>query len=206
MKSAVAQRAFSLIELLTVIALMALLTSLLAPAFNNFGRAGQLNADGNKVVNLVNLAGQNSMSKNVMTALVVVSPDQSNAYRSFTLLEYAPEANEWKQISGWENLKDGVVVDPTSFSFTEYPAVKPEPDLPTIRYGGKAITSYKYLVFLPNRSLLQNTSAQLKLAEGTFAANASTPTYTRRSTDGTPANFYNVTVLGTTGRPMIDRE
>jgi len=206
MKFPAAQRAFSLIELLTVIAFMALLTSLLTPAFNNFGRAGLLNADGNKVVNLVNLAGQNSMSKNVMTALVVVSPDQNNAYRSFALLEYSADSNEWKQITGWENLKDGIVVDPSSFSFTDYPAVKPQPDLPPVRYGGKTITSYKYLVFLPNRSLLQNTSAQLKLAEGNFAGNASTPTYTRRGANGTPANFYNVTVLGTTGRPIIDRE
>ncbi len=200
-------KAFTLIELLTVIAVMAVLTSLLAPAFNSIGRSSQLSAEGNKVVNLVNLAGQNSMAKNAMTALVAIPTDQSasSAYRAFALFEYVPEASDWKQISGWETLKEGVVVDPASFTFTSYPASKPQPDLPAIKYGGRTISSYKYVVFLPNRSLLQNSSAQLKLAEGLFAGGASTPTYTRKGSDGSPANYYNVTVLGTTGRPKIDR-
>jgi prepilin-type N-terminal cleavage/methylation domain-containing protein len=200
-------RAFTLIELLTVIAIMALLASMVAPAFNNFGKSSQLSADGNKVVNLVNLAGQNSISKNAMTALVAIAPGSGagTAYKAFTLLEFMPESSDWKQITGWETLKDGVVIDPASFTFTEYPGVKPQPDLPAIRYGGKTISSYKYLIFLPNRSLLQNTSAQLKLVEGVFAANASAPTYTRKASDGTPENYYNVTVLGTTGIPKIDR-
>lgn len=196
-------RAFSLLELLTVITLIVLLTTLVAPSFTNLGRANLLTTSGNKVVNLINYGGQNSLSKNALTALVAIAPDSGKAYSVFALMEYVPANGEWKQLSGWETLRDGVVVDQCSFA--SYPATKPEPDFPAIKYQGKTISDFKYIVFLPNRSLLQNTSAQIRLAEGTFASGAETPTYTRSKGDGTPANYYAVTVLGATGRPKIDR-
>jgi len=197
------RRAFSLIELLTVIAMIALLTTLVAPSFTNLGRASLLTTSGNKVVNLINYAGQNSLSKNALTALVALAPDSGRAYQVFALMEYTASNGEWKQITGWEKINDGVVVDQCTFS--EYPSVKPEPDLPAIKYQGKTISTYKYIVFLPNRSLLQDASAQIRLTEGNFATGAQTPTYTRVKGDGTPANYYAVTVLGATGRPKIDR-
>ncbi|CAN5340983.1 hypothetical protein BH09VER1_BH09VER1_27470 [soil metagenome] len=197
--------AFSLIELLTVVAIISLMTTLLVPAFNNLGKAQLLNSEGNRVVNLINLAGQNSASKNAMTALVALPGDSTRpgAYNTFGLFEYVPDASGWRQVSKWETLKDGIVVD-QALSFTDYPTKKPEPDFPSITYRGATVAAYKYIVFLPNRSLLQNISAQVRLAEGFYAASASTPTYTRPGPGG-PVNYYLVTVLGTTGRPKIDR-
>lgn len=199
------RRGFSLIELLTVIAMMAVLTTLVAPAFNNLGKSSLLSAEGNRVFNLVNYAGQNSISKNAMTALVVIDPQSGSAYRAFALFECLPESTDWKQISPWETLKDGIVLDPSTFSTFTDSSTQPQPALPLMRYRNGTVGTYKYVVFLPNRSLLQNTSAQLKLAEGIVPSGASTPTYTRPGTDGTPANYYAVTVLGPTGRPKIDR-
>lgn len=207
MKLSPNNRAFSILELLTVIAMIALLTTLVAPSFSNLGRANLLTTSGNKVVNLINYAGQNSLSKNAMTALIAVAPDSGKGYQVFTLMEYAPGAGEWRQLTGWETLRDGIVVDQCTFSSysTTDPATKPEPDLPAIKYQGKTITDYKYVIFLPNRSLLQNTSAQIRFAEGSFAPGADAPTYSRKGADGNPANYYAVTVLGATGRPKIDR-
>lgn len=201
------QRAFSILELLTVIALIAILTTLVAPSFSNLGRANLLSTSGNKVVNLINYAGQNSLAKNAMTALIALAPDSGKNYTVFTLMEYAPNSGEWKQLSGWETLRDGIVVDQINFSdySSQDPATKPQPDLPAIKYQGRTYSDYKYLVFLPNRSLLQNTSAQIRFAEGSFAPGAEAPTYSRRGSDGSPANYYAVTVLGATGRPKIDR-
>jgi type II secretory pathway pseudopilin PulG len=198
------RRAFSLVELVAVIAMMALLTTLVAPVFNNLGRSNLLSAEGNRVVNLINCAGQNSIAKNAMTALVAADPQSGNACRIFALFECPPESTGWKQITPWETLKDGIVLDPSSLSTLTDSATQPQPPLPTMRFRGGIIGAYKYLVFLPNRSLLQNTSAQLKLAEGIFPPGAIQPTYTRPGADGTPANFYSVTVLGPTGRPKID--
>lgn len=199
------RRAFSLIELLTVIAMMALLTTLVAPAFNNLGKSSLLSAEGNRVVNLVNYAGQNSISRNAMTAMVVIDPQSGSAYRAFALFECLPESTDWKQISAWETLKDGIVLDPSTFSTFTDSGTQPQPALPQMRYRNGAVGAYKYVIFLPNRSLLQNTSAQLKLAEGSVPSGANIPTYSRPGSDGTPANYYAVTVLGPTGRPKIDR-
>lgn len=188
--------------------MMALLTTLIAPAFNNLGKASLLSAEGNKIVNLVNYAGQNSMSKNAMTALVVAAPDAAtgNAYRAMALFELVPETSAWKQVSSWDTLKDGVVLDPSLFSTFTDSSSQPQPPFPSpITYRGANLTNYKYLIFLPNRSLMQSTSAQLKLAEGFFLPGASVPKYSRPASDGTPANYYSVTVLGPTGRPKIDR-
>ena len=197
--------AFSLVELLVVIAIGSLMMVLLIPAFHNFGRSQLLNAEGNKLVNLINLAGQNSAAKNAMTALVAI-PGNSTRPGSFGLFEYVPEGSGWKQISKWEILKDGIVAEylnPT-YAFTDYPAVKPTPDFPGITFRGAAVPAFKYLVFLPSRSLFQNNSAQLRLAEGFFAAGANASTYTRPGSGG-PANYSTVTVLSTSGHPKIDR-
>lgn len=196
---------FSLIELLTVIAMMALLTTLAAPAFNNLGKSSLLSSEGNRVVNLVNYAGQNSTAKNAMTALVMIDPQSGSAYRAFALFECLPEATEWKQVSSWEVLKDGIVLDPSCFTTFADSGTQPQPAFSPIRFQNSVVGAYKYVIFLPNRSLLQNTSAQLKLAEGNIPAGTSAPAYTRPAADGSPANFYAITVLGPTGRPKIDR-
>src|SRR5688572_20486513 len=65
--------AFTLVELIVVIALIVLLVALVAPAFTGSGRATALKAGGNNVANLALLARQNSLTKNAMTALVVIS-------------------------------------------------------------------------------------------------------------------------------------
>ena len=199
-------RAFSLIELLVVVAICGLLMVMLVPAFNNLGKAQLLNAEGNKIVNLINLAGQNSAAKNAMTALIAI-PGDSTRPGGFGLFEYLPEGAGWKQIAEWESLKDGITFDypNTNYKFSEYPALKPSPDFPAITYRGASVSSFQYLVFLPSRSLFQPTSAQLRLVEGFYAAGATNPTYTRPGSYNGAANYYAVTVLGTSGRPKIDQ-
>ena len=197
--------AFSILELLVVIAIGSVMMVLLIPAFNSLGKAQLLNAEGNKFVNLINLAGQNSAAKNAMTALIAV-PGSSTNVAGFGLFEYVPEGSGWKQVSKWETLKDGIVAyypNPTN-KFTDYPAaIPPIQDFPGITYRGKAITAFQYLIFLPSRSLLQSTNAQLQLAEG-FAASGPI-TFTRPAAGGGPANYYKVTVVAASGHPKIDR-
>lgn len=197
--------AFSLIELLVVIAIIGLMMVLIVPAFNNFGKAQLLNAEGNKIASLINLAGQNSAAKNAMTALVAI-PGDSSRPGSFGLFEYLPESVAWKQISKWESLKTGIAAEFTNatYGFTEYPGVKPNPDFSAISFRGANIPEFKYLVFLPSRSLFQNNSAEFQLVEG-FHASGTNITYTRKGSASSPANYYRLTVLGTTGRAKIDR-
>ncbi len=198
--------AFSLVELLVVIALLGIMAVLIVPAFNNLGKSQILTAEGNKLVNLINLAAQNSSAKNAMTALIAVPGSSTNSV-GFSLFEYVPEGTGWKQVSKWETLKDGIVAyyPNASYKFTDYPATPPPiQDFPTISYRNTPVSAFQYLIFLPSRSLLQNTSAQFQLAEGFTPGGAIS--FTRPLPAGGPANFYTVTVLGTTGRAKIDRQ
>jgi prepilin-type N-terminal cleavage/methylation domain-containing protein len=198
--------AFSLIELLVVVAIIGAMAVLLVPAFNSIGKSQLLNAEGNKIVNLINLAGQNSAAKNAMTALIAIKGSSTNAV-AFGLFEYVPEGTGWKQVSKWEPLKDGIVAyyNNPDYKFTDYPAAKPPiQDFPALTYRGAPASAFQYLIFLPSRSLLQSTSAQFQLAEG--FATAGGLAFTRPATGGgKPANFYTVTVLATSGYPKIDR-
>jgi len=198
--------AFSLVELLVVIAILGMMTVLLVVVFNNFGKSRVLNAEGDKLVNLINLAGQNSAARNAMTALVAI-PGDSTRHDSFGLFEFLPEATQWRQISKWETLSDGILAEfpNPAYQFSDYPAVKPSPDFPGIQFLGASVPSFKYLIFLPSRSLIQGNSAQLRLVEGYFPPGASAPVFTRPGANAGVANFYKMTVLGTTGRPKIDR-
>lgn len=197
------EKGFSLIELLAAMAVVAILTGLLVPALANLGKASSLSTAGSKVNGLVSLAGQNSAARNAMTALVAVLPDSGRTDYAFTLLELAPDSGGWKQIHGWEKLPSGIAMD--QCSFVDYPVKNPEPAFPKIQYNGKEITSFKYVIFLPNKSLRDNGSAQLRLVEGFFEGNTNSVVYTRRDATGNPDNYFTMTVLGATGRTKIDR-
>ncbi len=64
-------------ELLVVMGVMAILASLSVAAFGGT-KAMDLSNAGNLVVDLVNQARQNSISKNVMTALLLARDSQNN--------------------------------------------------------------------------------------------------------------------------------
>lgn len=196
--------AFSLLELLVVIAIGSVMVVLLIPAFNSLGKSQMLNAEGNKIVNLINFAGQNSAAKNAMTALIAI-PGKSTNVAALGLFEYVPEGSGWKQVSKWEPIKDGIVAwGNPDHPFTDSSIPPPIQVFPSISYRGQAVPAFQYLIFLPSRSLVQSTNAQLQIAEG-FASSAGPITFTRPATGGSPANFYNVTVVAASGCPKIDR-
>jgi prepilin-type N-terminal cleavage/methylation domain-containing protein len=213
---------FTLIELLTVVAIMVTVVGLAVPAFTSIGSANLLDASGNRAVNLINFAREDAMSKNAMTALVVLTSPQNSAYRTLAVMELPNGSTVWNQVSAWETLSSGAMIDPGPdnnsthipfpylFNFTRSTvpagtAGVPRTAFPSIQYGGATVQSYQYEVFLPNGSLLSGSSATIRLAEG-FISSGNTATYTRPDPHGGgPANYYNITILGATGRTKIDR-
>lgn len=202
------RRGFSLVELLVVMGIMVLLTSLLAPMFNT---GGKLAGSGNQIAFFVDQARQHSMSKNVMTALVLNTDDNTGGgHRAFTLLEYNAEdaAPEWKQVSQWLNLPTGVVVDASGSATFLDNTVNPLPfaansTLP-VKYQGAQVGSYAARVFLPSGALSNpDFPAQIQLVEGLRQGSATV--YTRPAAGGGAANWYRISIIGATGRGKIER-
>ncbi|XHR29766.1 MAG: Tfp pilus assembly protein FimT/FimU [Chthoniobacteraceae bacterium] len=201
--------AFTLLELLTVMGIAALLVTTVTPALTKMGKPAELNGSGNTVANLMNFARQNALSKNAMTALVLVTDASVTPQnRLLTVLELPvhsdnstqASSSDWKQITKWETLDAGVVI-----SDWTYPAQSVSPALPQLLYGGKTLSSFKYLLFLPNGSIAGDSSPTVQLVEGYMPKGGSTPLYTGAVKNGTPANYYKLTVLNATGRVKIDR-
>ncbi|XHR30979.1 MAG: Tfp pilus assembly protein FimT/FimU [Chthoniobacteraceae bacterium] len=202
---------FTLIELLFVMAIIASLATLSVPSFTSLGKSAGLNGGGNMVAGLITSARQNALSKNTMTALVIVtdsSVDPQN--RLFTMMELPahednttkPQSSDWKQITKWETLVRGVIVS----NWTSSPQTV-SPTFPKLRYGNHWITQdgFKYLIFMPDGSTLSNTSTTVQLVEGYIPKGETVPLYTSVLKNGNPANYYKLTILNTTGRIKIDR-
>lgn len=212
---------FTLTEILAVLAIISIVTA----ATFSYGLIGpkgmgKVEGSGNQVVDLIDLARQTAVSKNEMTALVVVT-DPSVGLRNQLLMVYelqmpvngsAPTSANWVPSTGWQMLYHGVLADPNPTYFTfnnssdsSSTAGVPSPSFPAINYLGQNVSTYKYLVFTADGSLLSGNSATVRISPGAFPQGSSTVVYAGGTTGGVPNNYYNITILGATGMVKIDR-
>lgn len=186
---------FSLVELLTVIAIMAVLLSLGAGSVAGIGRANQLTATGNRISNLASLARQEAISQNTPTALIMLPADaDASIAAAFAVLLL--QDGQWKQISRWEILPESVVIDADTSSFLQNGALPALADAasPIGSFRGKSlsVSDCSARVFLPSGGLWNpDKSATVRLIEK------------NRADPG--ANYYDITFLGATGLPKIER-
>jgi hypothetical protein len=205
-----------MIELMFVMAVIVVLVSLVVPAVSNFGKATGLVAGGNMVVNLAGVARQTAMTRNSLSALVLLGAHGSeDDFRAFSVLSYEPGV-AWTAVTPWQALPEGIVVDRSGEmdlsdgSSGTFVARSPKAlpfqvgrELP-VRHHGKPVYAYALRVFLPGGSL-QNAEepAHLRLVEGFL--NGAEVTYTRPGAGGKPANFYDVALIGATGIAKASR-
>lgn len=191
---------FSLLELLVAMAIMISLMGLVVPAVTSTRTAEALNLGGNQVATLLSFARENSLSKNVMTALAVVTDPSINQQNPvFTVLELLPPKNgtaptpaDWKQISKWQKLEPGITVNDWT---TQTGTSGNISVLPSLIYGGKPINqaNVKVLIFMPDGGTYSDSPTTVQLADSKTVKN------------GTPTNYYKLTVLNATGRIKIGR-
>jgi len=105
-------RAFSLVELLVVISVLAILMSASIPALLSSQRASALTQAGNAIVDLTNLARETAQSKNTITALILVTKTSVQIQQAVAVLEYDAMGENWKTATGWIRLPlNAAVVD-----------------------------------------------------------------------------------------------
>jgi len=196
--------AFSLVELLVVMAVITMLVSLAVPALQGV-RARSLVNGGNMVADLIQQARQNSMSRGVCTALVMVNnkkEDWNN--RLFMLVDLAPGAARWNPVTPWVELPEGILVDlDESRNFTSSLPVLPcALNLPP--RNGESIDASKcvWQVFTPGGGLadsagMANEPQVLRLVQGML--NGGQVQLTARE------NYYDVVINRFTGIAKIDR-
>lgn len=202
------QAAFSLIELLAVMSVIAVAMTLLVPAFNGIGKSYNLSNAGGRLAALTDQARQHAMANNAMTALVLLTEQASPAaYRAVAVMRYLSEEDRWEQVSRWEVLPESIVVDPSRSTFLANAA----DELPFTgqsvlpgKFNGAEVDSFAARIFLPNGSLSNpEAPATLSLVEG--FVRGGNATYTHQANGGGPANYYNVAIVGTTGRVRVER-
>jgi len=222
----------TLVEMLVVVAVAVSLMGMILPAFSNIQQSGRLVTAGNQTSELADLARQNSLSKNCLTALVLITDSTASRSRqAFAILQMIPpevsvsgtSQAAWQQISSLHTLDSGIFVDVTlpasntqpinaSCTFQDGPSQNfaSVTSLPrTFSYEGDTVSTYKFVVFLSNGSLLCGSPARVELAEGCLTGGSSpTAVYVQplpNSNSPAPADYYRVTLLAATGRVKIDR-
>lgn len=187
--------AFTLVELLLVIAIISILLAMTSASIGNLGMSRRLVNAGNLVTDLVNQARQSAKSRNSLSMLVLTTSG-TDAYRALTILEMPLGATAWKQVSKWELLPEGIIVGSLeSAAFVTQPAIDLQPLPPTLKRGSVSLppASYAYQVFLPDGSLLTTQTVPPAL-------------YLKKTTDKeNPPNFYKVIINPNTGTPIIQR-
>lgn len=209
-------RGFTLVELLAVLALIALMVTLTVAALSGLGRATALTTAGAKVAGAISLARQNAMGRNVLTALIIpTDTSREDCYRAYTIYELPAREDgslagsaDWRQLTKWETLPKGVIISPhagTQLTSSSDPAL---PAFPAIQRQNQTLHEYKYVLFSPTGSVTKPSFPQapkVRLAEGFWEKNSASPTYTRPGEHGEPANYFDIAVVSATGAIKIDR-
>lgn len=203
-------RAFSLVELLVVVAIMSVLMGLGVSSLNLW-RAQALSSAGNRIADLVALARQNSVGKNTYTAIAIKTQNES-AYSAVCLLEYARSDDgspgQWKVLTPWSTLKDGVVFTPdASNTFLSSNGTLPDNFPAQIPYRGQAanVSSMAVQVYQPDGTLSAGQMLRLRLVEGVANASGNAVTLTHPAASGQPANYYDIVVVRDSGQVKVER-
>lgn len=195
-------------EMLTVVALIGLMTGLGSLSLRGNAGAVQLGAAGTQCANLLESARTTAILRKTPVAVAFL-PASATSPAALTALEYRADSGTWSRISQWEKLATGVVLDPsTNPDFNSAlrqnsPTVSPA--LPSLNYAGATFApggadGYSYLVFLPTGALHQTHShpGSLRLVEGVVTGEAIRYT-------GPIENYFEVVINPSTGRLKLNQ-
>ena len=202
-------RAFTLIELLAVIAVIGLITATTVPMLFSTMKANRLSAAGEELVNRISLAQQMAVSRNHEIELRFYhypdpeDPASKDHYRATLIAQPAPDPDapgsvETIVLSDMSYLRNGIVIanDETLSPILKEATRNDYPDADNRIRGGTA--HYKTIRFFPDGScdviLVTNQAYLTVVEERDFAA-----------AGGIPKNFFAVQVDHYTSRAITYR-
>lgn len=189
LRPTIPRSAFSLVELLVVVAVMALLVALTTMAISGPGLAGKLTTAGNETVDVINNTRQYAQAQNTL-AMVAVVRDGDFAGRvigSFGFSATNGTNGAWTPIDRWRTLPDGVAINVAeSTDFFQPPISSALP----FRRGGVTVNCLT-ATFLPDGQLWTTSSAA--------------PVVWLNTVPGTSSNFYKILINQATGMPVVRR-
>ena len=196
--------AFSLIELLVVMAIVVILMAAAVPALNSVLEGGRLTQATTLIVNQFTLAKQNATAENKNITLRVIRKDTSSPYDRIQLvrLDSAGNATPMLRVATLPT-QTAIASDPslsTIMGIAESAAAPTkDPSIPGLE------TSYRYVqfTFRPRGSLERPPgSPELNIANNWFA----TVVFARHASDSSPpANFATIQIDPVNGGVQVYR-
>lgn len=190
-----AKSAFTMVELLMVIAVISLLAALTVANVGDLGASRSLDNAGSNVRDLISRARNTARSHSSLTMFVTpITGEEKDQYKVFAILERTNDSPTWKQITQWERLPEGIILDKDkSEVFLNSATATTNIALPVLKQKGKNINpgGYAFALFSPEGGL--------------EALNDLPPVLHFKRDKPNETNYYEVVINNTTGIPIIKR-
>lgn len=169
-------KAFSLVEMMVVISVMAFLLAFAAPALMSLGSTS-LSSGGRELAGFLKLARAEAIAKNTVVRVAVVRKwpsEPDSVHRALSMWTWDEDSEEFVQAGAWETLPEGLIIEPTFPSYVkqaEYAKDDPvnvrasTPKKTTeVEVNGETVSA-TYLEFMPNgRARSPDGMAERKMA------------------------------------------
>jgi len=221
------RRAFSLIEVLTVMALISMAAGLTAPTLKGLTGGSAVNTGAAELANLLSLARSDAIAQHTIVRFVVAtdwSGQEADAdLRRVSLWSWNADAQCFLQLTAWQELPVGLILEPSvpayisaaQYAQTDHSTVQGNCVLGTDFATSAAFTavtnsatiSTRYIDFLPTGSAsIPGGSARQAIFVATqgYADASQNITYTSQK-NGQPTNWAQINVDALTGRAHIYR-
>jgi prepilin-type N-terminal cleavage/methylation domain-containing protein len=201
------KKGFTLVELLSVLSIMAVIIGISVPAIGSLTRSSGLAVSGRVVSNLMAIARSEAINQRKRIAFVFISDHtatESLVYRKMSVGELDLDAATFSPLSKWEMLTNGVAVD---FDTTLYSSAMTKPNTTTVTIAGVS-TEIAYILFDPTGAAFQAAVGKpsgIRLIEGFFSSAQGQVIPTSAQKSGDSANWLQVSADSLTGRIQIER-